>query len=252
MTEDFEGALRRVHAGTRNGKTDPDDRYKNTIIAIVLSAIVLIGWQYFVGLPQMEKQKQEQAQQQAAARPAPGSRARPRSRRSPRRARPQAPGRPGAVPGQTARRAPPAVTRGGAQGFAARRHRHRQHPGLDRRSRAAASTTYRWSSFAKPSIRNRRRSCCCRRRAAPNRSMPSSAGPATAGANVKLPTSDTVWKQAGSGALAVGHPVTLTYDNGEGLRVPPHHRGRRQVPVHHQGRGGEQGRATRSPSFPMR
>jgi len=26
-----------------------------------------------------------------------------------------------------------------------------------------------------------------------------------------------VWKQTGSGALSVGHPVTLTYDNGEGL-----------------------------------
>ena len=43
---------------------------KNTILAIVLSAIVLIAWQYFVGLPQMEKQKQEaqlKAQQQQTA-----------------------------------------------------------------------------------------------------------------------------------------------------------------------------------------
>ena len=32
---------------------------KNTLLAIVLSAFVLIGWQYFIGLPQMEKQKQE-------------------------------------------------------------------------------------------------------------------------------------------------------------------------------------------------
>jgi YidC/Oxa1 family membrane protein insertase len=39
----------------------------------------------------------------------------------------------------------------------------------------------------------------------------------TAGTNVKLPTADTVWKQSGSGALSVSHPVTLTYDNGEGL-----------------------------------
>jgi YidC/Oxa1 family membrane protein insertase len=38
-----------------------------------------------------------------------------------------------------------------------------------------------------------------------------------AGANVKLPTSETVWKQVGSGGLGVGRPVTLTYDNGEGL-----------------------------------
>ena len=31
-----------------------------------------------------------------------------------------------------------------------------------------------------------------------------------AGANVKVPTADTVWTQVGSGALGVGHPVTLT------------------------------------------
>src|SRR6476659_1777606 len=61
---------------------------KHTILAIVLSAIVLIAWQYFVGMPQMEKQKQEaqikaqqqqQVQQQQAPQPgqatpaAPGS-----------------------------------------------------------------------------------------------------------------------------------------------------------------------------------
>src|SRR6185437_3461854 len=38
-----------------------------------------------------------------------------------------------------------------------------------------------------------------------------------AGSGAKVPTADTLWKQAGSGALGVGHPVTLTYDNGEGL-----------------------------------
>jgi len=38
-----------------------------------------------------------------------------------------------------------------------------------------------------------------------------------AGANVRLPNSDTVWKQAGSSGVGVGQPVTLIYDNGEGL-----------------------------------
>ncbi len=37
------------------------------------------------------------------------------------------------------------------------------------------------------------------------------------GATVKLPNSDTVWRQQGSGTLAVGKPVTLVWDNGEGL-----------------------------------
>ena len=39
---------------------------KNTILAIVLSALVLIGWQYFCAIPQEKaKQEQLQAQQQA-------------------------------------------------------------------------------------------------------------------------------------------------------------------------------------------
>src|SRR6267143_1330191 len=37
---------------------------KNTILAIVLSALVLIGWQIFFGMPQVEKQKQAAQQQQ--------------------------------------------------------------------------------------------------------------------------------------------------------------------------------------------
>src|ERR1039457_694105 len=50
--------------------------HKNTILAIVLSLIVVVGWQYFVGYPQMEKQRheaelkqQEQAQLQPRAQP---------------------------------------------------------------------------------------------------------------------------------------------------------------------------------------
>ena len=46
---------------------------KNTILAIVLSALVLIGWQLYFGLPQVEKQKQIQQQQaQEHAQPVPG------------------------------------------------------------------------------------------------------------------------------------------------------------------------------------
>src|ERR1700722_1333300 len=32
---------------------------KNTIIAVVLSLLVVVGWQYFIGYPQMEKQRQQ-------------------------------------------------------------------------------------------------------------------------------------------------------------------------------------------------
>src|SRR5271167_1660464 len=38
--------------------------HKNTILAIVLSLLVVIGWQYFIGYPQMERQKQDAALKQ--------------------------------------------------------------------------------------------------------------------------------------------------------------------------------------------
>ena len=33
--------------------------HKNTILAIVLSLLVVVGWQYFIGYPQMEQQQQK-------------------------------------------------------------------------------------------------------------------------------------------------------------------------------------------------
>src|SRR5581483_4058188 len=44
---------------------------KNTILALVLSAVVLLGWQYFFGMPQLEKQRQI-TQQQSSERGDPG------------------------------------------------------------------------------------------------------------------------------------------------------------------------------------
>jgi YidC/Oxa1 family membrane protein insertase len=38
-----------------------------------------------------------------------------------------------------------------------------------------------------------------------------------AGATLKLPDSSTLWTQQGAGTLGVGRPVTLTWNNGEGL-----------------------------------
>src|SRR5882672_9668741 len=82
---------------------------KNTILAIVLSALVLIGWQIYFGIPQMEKQKQIQQQQaQERAQQPPGTPAQqpgttPQTGAPPQAvsgATPQAPGLPGSAPGQ--------------------------------------------------------------------------------------------------------------------------------------------------------
>src|SRR3979411_2934247 len=35
--------------------------------------------------------------------------------------------------------------------------------------------------------------------------------------NLKVPTSETVWLQQGSDSLGVGRPITLVWQNGEGL-----------------------------------
>ena len=40
---------------------------------------------------------------------------------------------------------------------------------------------------------------------------------AASGTTAAMPGPDTLWQQQGSGKLAIDHPVTLTYDNGQGL-----------------------------------
>jgi YidC/Oxa1 family membrane protein insertase len=51
---------------------------RNLLLAITLSVVVLLGWQFFYGVPQMDKQKQiAQQNQQTQSQPAPGTNAVP-------------------------------------------------------------------------------------------------------------------------------------------------------------------------------
>ena len=34
-------------------------QHKNTVLAIVLSLLVVVGWQFFIGYPQVERQRQQ-------------------------------------------------------------------------------------------------------------------------------------------------------------------------------------------------
>src|SRR6266478_5487083 len=76
---------------------------KNTLLFLALSAAILIGWQIFFGIPQMEKQKQiaqqQQTQQQAPVPPQPGAPQQPVGDA------PQPPGQPGATVPQPMTRA---------------------------------------------------------------------------------------------------------------------------------------------------
>ncbi|MFN3658722.1 MAG: membrane protein insertase YidC [Pseudolabrys sp.] len=184
---------------------------KNTILAIALSALVLIAWQYFVGMPQ-EKARQEQlaAQQQAkqAAQP-------PAQTGAPTQAPQPAPGQ---VPGVTAQPVPPTASTRTAV--------------LSSAPRLKISTDSLQGSISLKGARIDDLALIKFREKVDPKSPPivllSPSGTAdpfyadfgwtnAAGANVKVPTSDTVWTQSGSGALSVGQPVTLTWDNGEGF-----------------------------------
>ena len=194
---------------------------KNTILAIVLSALVLIGWQIYFGIPQMEKQKQIQQQQQQAqerAQPSGAPAQQPGAAQQqpgvpPQAvpgATPQAPGLPGSLPGQI-------LTREAA---------------LAASPRVQIETPSVAGSIALKGARIDDLALIKYRETVDPKSPPivllaPSGSPhpfysefgwvVAAGTAAKAPTADTLWRQEGSGALTVERPVTLVYDNGEGL-----------------------------------
>lgn len=184
---------------------------KNTILAVVLSALVLLGWQYFFAVPQ-EKARQEQLQGQQQKQSAPT---------------PAQPGQPVQPPAQTG--APQVPGQASPPTAAALVDRT---AALASSPRVPIATGSLQGSIALKGGRVDDLALVKFRETVDPKSPPivllSPSGTAdpfyaefgwtgTAGANVKLPTSETVWKQVGSGALSVSHPVTLTYDNDEGL-----------------------------------
>jgi YidC/Oxa1 family membrane protein insertase len=178
---------------------------KNTILAIVLSALVFIGWQYFFGLPQMEKQKQVAQQQQAQQQqtqlqpPAPGE------------SRPQAPGQlPAAPVGAELSR------------DAALAKSQRVRIDTPRVTGSIALTGGRIDDVSLPTYRetvdpNSPAIVLLSPSGSPHPFYAEFGWVASAGSNVKVPGADTVWRRQGSGDLGVGRPVTLTWDNGAGL-----------------------------------
>ncbi len=187
---------------------------KNTIIAIALSALVLLAWQYFVTGPQqkvreeqLQAQKQQQPPQQQAAQPGQNAQTAP------------APAGPPLAPGQAAQ----APTANAANRDDALKASQRIPIATDSLQGSIALKGARIDDI---SLSKFRETVDPKSPAIVLLSPSGSPDPfyaefgwtGTAGSNVKLPTGDTVWKQEGSGALAVGHPVTLTYDGGDGLQ----------------------------------
>jgi YidC/Oxa1 family membrane protein insertase len=181
---------------------------KNTILAIVLSALVFLAWQYFVGLPQMEKQRQiAQQQTQQQVQPAPGPDSRP--------APVQQGGAP-VVPGQPVAQ-PETLTREQALAKTAR-------IAIDtpRLSGSVALTGGRIDDLALVKYRetvdpNSPPIVLLAPSGSPHPFYAEFGWVAPPGAALTLPGRDSVWRQEGAGTLGLGRPVTLSFDNGAGL-----------------------------------
>jgi YidC/Oxa1 family membrane protein insertase len=186
--------------------------HKNTIIAIVLSIMVVVAWQFLVGYPQMEKQRREaqlKQQEQAQLQPAkPGA-------TQPSAAAPQ--GAP-VMPGTTGVAAsPPTLSRQEVISASA-------HVTIDT-PRLSGSVNLKGARIDNLSLVQYRETVdpnsppivLFSPQGAPEAYYAEFGWLPPASASVKVPGPDTIWKQEGSGSLGVDRPVTLSYDNGEGL-----------------------------------
>ncbi len=190
---------------------------KNMLLAIVLSAIVLIGWQLFFGLPSMQQQKQQQQQQQQTQAPVPQPGAQPGAPTPGTQPAPTAqpaPGQAAPVPGQA-----PALVVTREAAIAASPRVQIETP------RLAGSINLKGGRIDDLSLTQYRETVDPK--SPPVVLLSPSGAPLpfyaefgwapAAGSTMPLPNSETVWRQQGTGTLGVGRPITLVYDNGQGL-----------------------------------
>jgi YidC/Oxa1 family membrane protein insertase len=204
--------------GAINKSIDGMSDHKNTILAVVLSLLVIVGWQYFVGYPQMERQRQEaqlKQQEQPQTRPGSAQPAQPgASQPSATPATPEVPATPKIAPpsGQPQTASREAVI---ASSPRIRIETPRLGGSIDLKGGRIDDLTltqYREQVDPKsPPI------VLFSPSGAPEAFYAEFGWVAAGGSNVALPGPDTVWKQQGSSTLGVNHPVALTYDNGQGL-----------------------------------
>jgi YidC/Oxa1 family membrane protein insertase len=174
---------------------------------------VLIAWQYFYGLPQAEKAKQEaqlKAQQQQQTNPPTAQQPAGNAPPAPGQV-PQAPTQPGAPVGQQLSR----------EAVIASTPRIKiETPRLQgsialkggRIDDLALTQYHETVDPGSPPI------VLLEPSGAPHPFYAEFGWVGGSGSNVKTPDAETVWRQEGSGPLDVGHPVTLVWDNGAGLQ----------------------------------
>jgi YidC/Oxa1 family membrane protein insertase len=180
---------------------------RNTILAVILSGLVLLGWQYFFNLPQMEKQRAAQQAQSEMAKPASGA----------------ATSQPGAAP------APSANAPAANQPAAAVVSREAAITAAPRVTidtpRLAGTISLRGARIDDLSLVQFHDTVdpssppivLYSPSGTPNPYYAEFGWVPASGSTVKLPDRDTVWQQEGGNSLTPSSPVTLKYDNGDGL-----------------------------------
>lgn len=193
---------------------------RNTILAVILSGLVLIAWQYLYNIPQMEKQRaaqQAELAQKQAANPAAPATTTPGAAQ-PAGTTPAAPGQQAGAP-TTPAAAAVAPVQSRAAAIAAGPRVKIDTPSISgsialtgARIDDVALVKYRETVDPKsPAIELFSPSGTKEPFYAEFGFVPS------AGSTIKMPSRDTVWAQEGTGALTTATPVTLSWNNGQGL-----------------------------------
>src|SRR3990170_4786796 len=184
---------------------------RNTILAVILSGLVLIGWQYFFNVPQMEKQRAAQ-QQAELAKPAPQP------------GTPATPGAPSTAPAPSA--TAPAPQQPSAPSLVSREAAVKATPRIKIETpKVTGSISLKGARIDDLALNQFRETIDPKSPAIVLFSPSGTAAPYYAefgwvpasGSTVRLPDQNTQWQQEGSGSLTPTNPITLKYDNGDGL-----------------------------------
>ena len=182
---------------------------RNMMLAVALSVAVLVGWQFFIGIPQMEKQKEVQKlAQQQTQQTQPGS-------------APVAggPATPGMAPGtpRSATDKPGALTRAAALAASPRIAIDSQNVRGSIALKGARIDDVLLRAYHETVDPNSPNIILLSPSGGPDAFYAEFGWVNGAGGTAKLPDADTVWTTIGNAPLTSERPLVLTWDNGEGL-----------------------------------
>lgn len=182
---------------------------RNTLLAIALSAIILIAWQYFVGLPKMEAERQKQQAEETLANPDPAKVIAPQA------GAPQ-PAPAGVAPGANPAN-PSIVSREDALASTPRIAIETPRVGGSLNLKGGRIDDIFLKNYHETVNPSSKEIVLLSPAGGPNAYYAEFGWVSAPGATVKMPDEDTVWQLDSGTSLTPASPVTLTYDNGEGL-----------------------------------